>query len=138
MGITRHFAPQPNTHVAILDVNATAGEQVLSELRSEFSSASLSFATCDVSSWGSQVSAFENIFVKHGKIDIVFANAGITEKGSLLTNIHAEKPSKPNLVTLDVDLVGAIYSTFPFSLRKPLDLIKLYSCEPSRPLYRKE
>jgi NAD(P)-dependent dehydrogenase (short-subunit alcohol dehydrogenase family) len=66
---------------------------------------------CDVSSWESQAAAFEKVVAEQGHIDTVFANAGITQKGDLLANIHEAKPSKPELTTLDVNLVGVIYST---------------------------
>ncbi|KAH2848327.1 hypothetical protein ACP6JD_001353 [Aspergillus fumigatus] len=104
LGITRHFAPQPNTHITILDV--TDGTPILNQLGTEYPSASLSFAQCDVSSWESQAAAFEKVIAEQGHIDIVFANAGITQKGDLLANIHDVKPSKPELRTLDVNLIA--------------------------------
>ncbi|PKX96034.1 putative short chain dehydrogenase/reductase, partial [Aspergillus novofumigatus IBT 16806] len=100
--------PQPNTHITILDI--TDGTAILNQLRTEHPSASLSFSQCDVSSWESQAAAFENVLAAQGHIDIVFANAGITQKGNLLANIHDAKPSKPELRTLDVNLVGVIYT----------------------------
>ncbi|GFF24382.1 3-oxoacyl-[acyl-carrier-protein] reductase FabG [Aspergillus udagawae] len=111
LGITRYFASQPNTHITVFDI--TDGTAVLDQLRTEFPSASLAFLQCDVSSWESQAAAFEKVVAEQGHIDIVFANAGITQKGDLLANIHEAKPSKPELTTLDVNLVGVIYSTSP-------------------------
>ncbi|EAW08804.1 putative short chain dehydrogenase/reductase [Aspergillus clavatus NRRL 1] len=108
LGITRHFATQPNTHITILDINN--GTAVLAQLRAEFPSASLSFEQCDVSSWESQAAAFEKVHAEQGHVDIVFANAGITETGNLLAGIHDEKPAKPGLATLNVNLVGVIYT----------------------------
>jgi NAD(P)-dependent dehydrogenase (short-subunit alcohol dehydrogenase family) len=79
----------------------------------KFPAASITFEECDVSSWESQAVAFEKIHAQQGRIDIVFANAGITEKGSLLPSKNfdgADKgPVKPNLATLNVNLVGLIY-----------------------------
>ncbi|KAF7155620.1 hypothetical protein CNMCM5623_008162 [Aspergillus felis] len=108
LGITRYLAPQPNTHISILDI--TDGTAILNQLRTEFPSASLAFSQCDVSSWESQAAAFEKVVTEQGHIDIVFANAGITQKGDLLANIHDAKPSKPELRTLDVNLVGVTYT----------------------------
>jgi hypothetical protein len=42
----------------------------------------------------------------------VFANAGVTERGTLIDK-NEEKPSKPVLVTLDVNLAGVIYCLSP-------------------------
>lgn len=45
----------------------------------------------------------------------MFANAGITEKGSLLPDVTADRPMKPNLATLDVNLIGVTYCEFKFT-----------------------
>ncbi|GAD91625.1 short chain dehydrogenase/reductase [Paecilomyces variotii No. 5] len=115
LGITRHFAPDPNTHVSIFDINASTGSEVLSALRTEFpSGASLSFVQCDVSSWESQADAFEKVYAGQGRIDVVFANAGISKEAQLIETDRAkkgEKPTKPDLMTLNVNLVGCLYST---------------------------
>lgn len=104
---------EQNTHVTILDINPTTGVQTLNALRSEFPNASVSFEKCDVSSWESQAAAFEKIYSEQSRIDIVFANAGINEKGSLLpTNDENGGPIKPELATLNVNLIGCIYCKF--------------------------
>lgn len=113
LGITKHFITQADTHITILDINPTTGAQTLNELRSEFPSAGVSFEECDVSSWESQATVFEKIYNQRGRIDIVFANAGITEKGSFLpAQSESGGPIKPNLATLNVNLIGCIYCKF--------------------------
>lgn len=101
--------------MSILDINAIAGAKVLAQLKSDFPSASFSFFDCDVSSWESQASIFEQIYTEQGRIDIVFANAGVTEKGKIF-NKNEDKPSKPNLLTVNVNLFGTLYceSYLPF------------------------
>lgn len=72
----------------------------------------MSFLQCDVSSWESQADAFEKVYADQGRIDIVFANAGISKEGKLIETDRAqrgEKPMKPDLGTLNVNLVGVIY-----------------------------
>ncbi|KAJ5110040.1 hypothetical protein N7532_002685 [Penicillium argentinense] len=111
LGITRHFISQSDTHITILDINPATGKHTLEQLRAEFPSAGISFEECDVSSWESQAAVFKKIHSEKGRIDIVFANAGITEKGSLLpVKDDSEEPSKPNLATLNVNFVGCVYT----------------------------
>jgi NAD(P)-dependent dehydrogenase (short-subunit alcohol dehydrogenase family) len=110
LGITRHFLTQPDTHITILDVNKTSGTQVLHQLQTEFPRASVSFEECDVSSWESQATAFEKVYARQGRVDIAFANAGISREGNILPAKGDGGPVKPNLKTLDVNLVGVIYS----------------------------
>jgi NAD(P)-dependent dehydrogenase (short-subunit alcohol dehydrogenase family) len=109
LGITRQFAPQPNTHLTVFDINATTGAAVVEQLRSEFPSSSFSFERVDVSSWESQAAAFENVVAQQGRVDVVFANAGITEKGSLLPEKDG-KLTRPELATINVNFVGVLYS----------------------------
>ena len=51
---------------------------------------------------------FEQIHREQGRIDVVMANAGISKEPRLI--VDEETPSKPALHTLDVNLVGTIYS----------------------------
>ncbi|KAJ5919153.1 hypothetical protein N7466_010096 [Penicillium verhagenii] len=126
LGITKHFiqdtSANTTTHVTILDINPTTGAQTLEQLRAEFPSASVSFEECDVSSWESQAAVFEKIFHQQGRIDMVFANAGITERGSLLPSKDGKGPVKPNLGTLNVNLVGTIYCETPLILQTTLQI----------------
>jgi len=94
------------------------GAQTLDQLRAEFPSARVSFEQCDVSSWESQAAVFEKIYTQQGRIDVVFANAGITEKGSLLPDKDSSKgPTKPNLATVNVNFIGVIYCTCGLGLQ---------------------
>ncbi|KAL4794377.1 hypothetical protein BDV19DRAFT_364919 [Aspergillus venezuelensis] len=109
LGITRQLAPQPNTHITVVDINATTGAPVLETLRTEFPSSSFSFQQVDVSSWESQAAVFERVIAEQGRVDVVFANAGITEKGSLLPEKDG-KLTKPELATVNVNFLGVLYS----------------------------
>lgn len=66
----------------------------------------------NVASWDSQLAAFERAVADLGRIDYVFAIAGIGEK----VFIPRDPPSggkgftKPNLAVLDADLDGVLYT----------------------------
>ena len=111
LALTRHFASQGH-QIAVLDINARIGAEVVAGVASEYPAATLTFKTCDVSSWDQQASVFEEVFKEHGdRIDVVMANAGISEQGSSsLAGIDEDKPSKPQLKVLDVNLLGTVYS----------------------------
>jgi len=67
---------------------------------------------CDVSNWEDQVSLFESAMNEFGGVDIVIAGARVGEIHNFGTpQIVDRKPAKPNLKTLDVNLIGAIYTT---------------------------
>lgn len=110
LSMTKYFASLGYI-VTIFDVNTNAGHKVVAEVASENPEAVVSFKRTDVTSWDDQAKAFREVYQQHGKIDVVMANAGISEQGaSSLALVDEEEPSQPRLRTLDVNLTGAIYS----------------------------
>lgn len=111
LALTRHFASEGH-QIAVLDINAQTGGAIVAEVASEFPAATLSFKICDVSSWEQQASVFEEVYREHGScLDIIMANAGISEQGSSsLSSTDEEVPSKPQLKVIEVNLLGTIYS----------------------------
>lgn len=97
--------------ISILDISAASAEAVISSLRIEFPSSSFLFKKCDISSWDEQKAVFEEIYKEVGSIDIVFANAGVSEIGKFLETNEGE-PTKPNLRTLEINLMGTLYCKF--------------------------
>lgn len=106
LAITRSFAEQ-GAHVTVLDVNPD-GSGIVKGLISEYPSASLSFTKCDISNWSELAAAFKDTYQSQGRIDVVMANAGISREGSLI--VDEDEPSLPGLKTLEVNLIGTIYS----------------------------
>lgn len=111
--MAQHFARE-GYNVAILDVNAAMGEQVLAAAASpstqQKTTGAVVFRTCDVSSWADQADNFRAVYHEFGRIDVVCANAGISEGGaSALAQVETEEPAEPNLKVLDVNLTGVIY-----------------------------
>ena len=128
--------------LTILDINPAIGKEALSVLKSKFPNASVSFLQCDVSSWEEQASAFGRVYSEQGKVDIVIANAGITEKGGLFPSPTSETedsnggvkdygPTKPDLRTVEVNFLGVLYSQSNPPLFPPLRLFPHWiSCIP--------
>ncbi|OAA62799.1 NAD(P)-binding domain protein [Niveomyces insectorum RCEF 264] len=117
--MARYFVDQGYGHVAILDVNEAAGTAVAAELTAAPQQATtVRFVRCNVASWDDQAAAFAAVHAAAGRIDVVMANAGISEGGasSLVAAARAENdagetpPAQPSLRTLDVNLTGVIYT----------------------------
>lgn len=98
--------------VIIADINSDAGSKFAEELNTKYSAKVAIALKVDTTNWEDQVAAFEAGKETFGRIDYVFANAGIAE----LPWIPAFDPStaasrpitKPNLATLNIDLVGQL------------------------------
>lgn len=79
------------------------------------SSPSVKFAQCDVHSWESQVSAFKKAitFSPTHSLDHVIVNAGL--RGHILRHkkdiTKDDEPEKPELGSIDVNLVGGYYTS---------------------------
>ncbi|RDL36183.1 uncharacterized protein BP5553_06795 [Venustampulla echinocandica] len=98
--------------IAVLDISPTLASSVLIDLRSKFPQTTFLFKKADVSSWDEQAAAFEEVHKEFGSIDVVFANAGVSEIGEFLERSEdaSAGPTKPNLKTLDIDLSGLLYT----------------------------
>lgn len=109
LAMSRHFA-ENGYNVAIFDVNVEAGKDVVSQIAADSPQVIVVFRQCDVSSWQSQAQKFKEVHSEFGRIDVVCANAGISEKGaSALGAIEEGEPVEPDLTIIDVNLSGVIY-----------------------------
>ncbi|KAL1745664.1 hypothetical protein HDZ31DRAFT_35824 [Schizophyllum fasciatum] len=69
-------------------------------------------AACDVTDYAQQTAVFELALERFGSVDIVVACAGVTEMGGFdrIKTDAKGRPLPPNLATLDVDLIGSLYT----------------------------
>lgn len=111
LAMTRHFASQGHA-VSVLDINDRTGPGIVAEIATEHPQAVLSFKKADVSSWEEQAAVFEEVHREHGRIDVVMANAGISEQGkSSIAEVEEDVPVKPATKSIEVNLLGIIYCT---------------------------
>ncbi|KAI5776936.1 hypothetical protein EDC01DRAFT_791796 [Geopyxis carbonaria] len=98
-----------NWRVCLVDL-ARAGPSVAASLSP---ADRVMYQHCNVASWDEQAAVFAKVFATWGRIDFLAANAGIDDKDSLYGPTASadapDTPLKPNLITLDVDLVAPIY-----------------------------
>ncbi|KAL7270734.1 hypothetical protein RUND412_006548 [Rhizina undulata] len=95
-------------NVVVGDINVDVGEKLGATFPER-----VTFQKCDVSSWEDQRALFQTAYRLHGSLDVVFANAGVTGKETLLNDEFEEDGAlkKPEFPDLNINLVGAIYST---------------------------
>ncbi|KAI2616856.1 NAD(P)-binding protein [Hypoxylon sp. NC1633] len=110
LAMVQYFASEGHA-VTILDINTDAGHRVVAEITSQHPQGTVGFKRCNIASWQDQADAFREVYEQHGAIDVVMANAGISEQGaSSLTLVDEDEPSQPRLRTIDVNLTGTIYT----------------------------
>jgi NAD(P)-dependent dehydrogenase (short-subunit alcohol dehydrogenase family) len=101
---------QAGARVCIGDVDE-AGARALQD---KFGADQVSFSKCSVTIWEDQVALFREARKHTGTIDIVIANAGIAAEDEINIREHeldVEVPSKPELRTLNINLIGVFYTT---------------------------
>ena len=107
-GTVRRFA-QEGAHVALADVQDEDGERIRSEIESAGGKAL--YLHCDVSDPESVRNAIEQTVARFGKLDVVFANAGINGVWTPIEELQPDEWDK----TLDINLKGT-YLTVHFAV----------------------
>lgn len=111
-GIGRSIAEALHKEGATLVLADLGENETLLRQLNELEPSSAFFFKVDVSDWDQQVELFKFAIEKLKRIDYVFANAGILETTFLgHTSPKYVEFVKPDLRTIDVDLVGALYTS---------------------------
>ncbi|ORY70477.1 uncharacterized protein BCR38DRAFT_333712, partial [Pseudomassariella vexata] len=98
-----------NWLVALLDVNAEAGQELVRTL-----GPNTIFLQTDVSSYTSQSTSFLTVFRKWHRIDALLANAGVGDRSSVYilpfrSNAVDDIPPAPDTSCTDIDYKGVLY-----------------------------
>ncbi|OCK80103.1 NAD(P)-binding protein [Lepidopterella palustris CBS 459.81] len=100
----KHLAAQ-GWHVSIADLNQEDGEAAAKEIDGIFTKT-------NVTSYKDMAKVFSNTWEKYGRIDFVFANAGILDVADFYLESETLPPPEPSLLTSRVNTDGAIYSAY--------------------------
>lgn len=90
--------------VSILDMNQAAGEKVAAELKG-------TFYKTNVTNYDELAAAFDSTFKEHGRLDFVFANAGIAGAEHFYETPEVNEkgiPKKPNLLVTAINIDAVI------------------------------
>lgn len=89
----------------LLDLNQERGEAAAKEVGAKF-------YNVDVAVYSAQAKAFHTIFESEGRLDFVFANAGIVDKWNFYQRNEQSPPPDPDQVSIDIDLKGVVSSAY--------------------------
>ncbi|KAF1845600.1 NAD(P)-binding protein [Cucurbitaria berberidis CBS 394.84] len=100
--------------VALCGRREKEGQDVASSI--DESGESAIFIQCDVESYQSQADLFRSVWGKWGRLDVLIANAGSVDRGSMYNFARRDTaiddlPSEPETSCTDIDLKGTIYGT---------------------------
>ncbi|KAI1470922.1 3-beta-hydroxysteroid dehydrogenase [Daldinia caldariorum] len=104
---TARSLSQKGWHVHVFDLSVTDDDSVKSEINR------CAFHKVDVTSWDSLSSAFDAVFKAEGRLDFVFANAGVMEKGNFFERHNPSlPPPEPEELSVGVNLKGAVKTSY--------------------------
>jgi len=108
LAVATALAKRGGWHLHLLDMNAERGEEAAKSLVP-----AARFHKANVTDYESLASTFDNIFKSEGRIDFVFANAGIVERD----NFYAEHPAggpppEPNQLSIDINLKAVVTTSY--------------------------
>ncbi|KIK69297.1 hypothetical protein GYMLUDRAFT_35372 [Collybiopsis luxurians FD-317 M1] len=113
-GIGRETAKRfasSGANIVIGDLDVPGAEKVVSEIREAGGQAICS--KCDVTIWENQIALFDLAIRTFGCVDVVVANAGVGELfefNKVKLNATTKKPEPPNMLAVQVNVVGVIYT----------------------------
>ncbi|RDB25510.1 5'-hydroxyaverantin dehydrogenase [Hypsizygus marmoreus] len=95
--------------IVIGDTDVAGAEKTVKDIKTAGGEAV--FLKCNVTVYEDQIALFEVAMAMYGAVDVVIPNAGVSESGTFdFVAFSDGKPVKPDLKTMDVNLVGAIYT----------------------------
>lgn len=105
LAVARALAARGGWDLHLVDMNAGMGAKAAASL-------SATFHQADVTKYNAQASVFKDAFQKSGRLDFVFANAGIAEKNNFYTrhDTGVDPPPEPDLLVGTI-LFQAVVST---------------------------
>ncbi|KAL2014361.1 hypothetical protein VTN00DRAFT_1886 [Thermoascus crustaceus] len=108
LAVAKALAESGGWNVHLLDINEERGIQAAKELPNA------SFHKTDVNQYSSLATTFKTIFIDSGRLDFVFANAGVIERKNFYARHPegADPPPEPDQLSIDVDLKGVISTSY--------------------------
>ena len=112
MGLKVAEALSSRTHedwdLHLVDLNVEAGNKAVKALKNAH------FHQTNVTNYASLASAFETAFSAAGKLDFVYANAGIVERDNFYEkhNVVKGPPPEPNQLSVDINFKAVVNTSY--------------------------
>ncbi len=108
LAVATALAKRGEWHVHILDLNAESGNDAAKNLGQ-----CAKFHESDVKNYSSISSIFDSVFKSEGRLDFVFANAGVVERWNFFGEHPAGvPPPEPDLLTVDINLKSVVTTSY--------------------------
>ncbi|KAJ5958952.1 uncharacterized protein N7479_006102 [Penicillium vulpinum] len=112
LAVANTLSLRKDWEIHILDINSERGAHTAKDLPRT------TYHHANVTKYSDLAAAFQSMFQQHGKLDFVFANAGVIERTNFYSTLQAENgrdvcpPPEPDLLSIDADLKGVIFTAY--------------------------
>lgn len=118
LAVAHALAKRGDWQLHIVDLNVKAGEQAEKQLGKN-----AKFHKCNVTVYKEQADIFDGVHKSAGRLDFVFANAGIVERFSFYEKHEQSPPPEIDQSSIDIDLKAVVITSYLaqhyFRLSKP-------------------
>jgi NAD(P)-dependent dehydrogenase (short-subunit alcohol dehydrogenase family) len=108
LSVAQALAKRGDWQLHILDLNVKNIEQAEKELGK-----AAQFYKCNVTVYKEQADIFHSVHQSTGRLDFVFANAGIVERFSFYERHEQSPPPEIDQLSIDIDLKAVVYVSLP-------------------------
>ncbi|KAF2737731.1 NAD(P)-binding protein [Polyplosphaeria fusca] len=107
LAVAEALASRGDWDLHLVDLNAEAGKKAVASLKNAY------FYQTNVTDYSSLVSAYESAFKASGRLDFVYANAGIVERDNFYMEHDPSKPPpEPNQLSIDINLKAVVNTSY--------------------------
>ena len=107
LAVATALAKRGGWDLHLLDMNVQSGEQAVKELGDV-----ARFHKCNVTDYKDQAGVFDSVHKSTGRLDFVYANAGIVERFSFYEKHEQSPPPEINQARIDVNLKGVVITSY--------------------------
>jgi len=107
LAVATALAKRGGWELHLLDMNVQSGEKAVKELGNV-----AKFHKCNVTAYKDQADIFDSVHKSTGRLDFVYANAGIVERFSFYEKNEQSPPPEINQASIDVNLKGVVITSY--------------------------
>ncbi|KAH7116541.1 hypothetical protein B0J13DRAFT_590375 [Dactylonectria estremocensis] len=105
LAVAKHLSTK-GWQINLFDLNQIAGNAATLEVKNS------TFTAVDVTSWPSLSTAFDSVFKAQGRLDFVFANAGIIQMHNFYKRVDTLPPPELPQTSIDINLKAVIDTSY--------------------------
>jgi NAD(P)-dependent dehydrogenase (short-subunit alcohol dehydrogenase family) len=105
LAVAQALAKRGNWKLYLLDMNEARGKEAATETKG-------TFYKTNVTNYEEFAAVFDKIFKTDGRLDFVFANAGIVERWDWYGKHEQSPPPKPDTLVVDINYTSVVYTAY--------------------------